>query len=132
MNIIAQRTRHLAPLHLRYALMRMQNKNIYIFTMTTALNRSRTCITGCGTHNHHTLITLSEHMIQQTTEQLQSKVFKGQSWTMEQFHHPLITIQLAQRSHSTVLKHTICVFQNRYKVSIFNTTCYKGTHYSKS
>src|SRR5699024_6013576 len=75
-NIIAQRTGHLTTLYFRYPLMRVQNKDINILATAAAFNRSRTGITRGRTHNHHSLIALSEKVIEQTAKQLQCKVFK--------------------------------------------------------
>ena len=56
---------HLTTLNFGHAIVRVQNKDIDIFTATTAFNRRRTGVTRGGTHNHHFLIALGENIVEQ-------------------------------------------------------------------
>ena len=65
--------------------MRMQNKNIDVLTSPTTFDCRTSGVARGGPHNDHFFATTRQHMIEQSSEKLKSKIFKGQRGPLEEF-----------------------------------------------
>ncbi|RML33780.1 hypothetical protein ALQ97_200018 [Pseudomonas savastanoi pv. glycinea] len=59
-----------------------------------------------------------QHVVQQTTEQLQGEILERQGRSVEQLHHPFVTVELTQRGNGVVGKDAIGLFQDLLEVGV--------------
>ena len=128
-NVLAEDGRHLPTLNFRNAVVRMQNEDVDVVATTAPFDGGRTGITRGGTEDHHALATLLQHIIEQATEQLQSKILERQRRAVEQLEHPFVTVELTQRRNSAVGERTVGFFKDILEVHIRNATADKRAHH---
>ena len=87
-NVVAEDGGHLPALHFRHALVRVQDEDIDVLATAAAFDGSRTGVTGGGSHDHHALATLGQHVVEQTAEQLQGEILKAKvgPWNSSSTH----------------------------------------------
>ncbi|KPZ07748.1 Uncharacterized protein ALO94_05568 [Pseudomonas syringae pv. spinaceae] len=129
MNVIAKDGGHLPTLNIRYTVVRVQDEDIDVIAATAAFDGRRTGIARSGTDDHHTLAALGQHVVQQTTEQLQGKVLECQGRAVEQLKHPLVAVQLAQRRDRAVGEDTIGFFQDLLEIGVRNASGHERAHH---
>ena len=115
-DVITLHRGHLAALNFRHPLVRMQDKDIHVLAATAAFNSGRAGITGGSPHDHHVLVTLFQNIVEQATQKLQGEVLERQRGATEQFHHPLVGIQLYQRRDGLVREHAVGFVQHLAEV----------------
>ena len=130
-NVVTGHGGHLPALHFRDALVRVQDKDVHVLAPAAALDGGRTGITGGGTHDHHVLLTLFQHVVQQAAEQLQGEILERQRGATEQLHHPFIGVQLHQRGHRLVGEHAVGVFQHCPEIIFGNSLFHERVHHVK-
>ena len=111
MDVVAEDSGHLPALHFRHALVRVQDEDIDVLATAAAFDGCRTGVTGGGSHDHHALATLGQHVVEQTAEQLQDEILEGQGRTVEQLEYPLVAVQLAQRGNGAMGENAIGLFR---------------------
>ncbi|MNF84480.1 hypothetical protein D3C84_668440 [compost metagenome] len=98
--------------------MRVHDEDVDVVAGLAAFDGGRAGVAGGGAHDHHALVALGQHVVEQTAEQLQGEVLERQGRALEQLEHPLVGAQLGQRRHCLVGEHAVGVFQNLLEVGI--------------
>jgi len=124
-NIITHNCCHLSSLHFRHSVMRVQNKNIHMIRMTTTFKRCRSCITGSRTKNYDPLIVLLEHIVQQPTQHLKSKILKSQGRTMVKLQQIIVASKTAQGRNLFMIEFTVAFFNYSLKFGVGNFAIHK-------
>ena len=129
MDVVAEDGGHLPTLHLGHPVVRVHDEDVDVFAGLAALDGRRAGVAAGGPHDHHALAPLAQHMVEQTTEQLQGEILEGQGRAVEQLQHPLIAVQLAQRRHGVMGEHTVGFLKNPLEVRVTDAAGDKGAHH---
>ena len=105
MNVLTEDGGHLPTLHLGHPVVRVHDKDVDVVAGLATFDGRRPRIPRSGAHNHHALVALGQHVVEQTAEQLQGEVLERQGRAVEQFQHPFVAIQLTQRRHGAMGEH---------------------------
>ncbi len=132
MNVLTEDGGHLPTLHLRHALVRVQDEDIDVFAVLAPFDGRRAGVAGGSADDHHALAALFQHVVEQATEQLQGKVLERQGRAVEQLQYPLVAVQLAQRCDGAMGKHAVRLFQDLFKIRIRNAAGDERAHHSES
>ncbi len=108
--------------------MRVQDEDVDVLATAAAFDGRRAGITRGGAHDHHALATLGQHVVEQAAEQLQGEVLERQGRAMEQFEHPLIAVQLAQRGDGTMGEDAVGFLEDSLEIRIWNAASHERAH----
>ncbi len=129
MDVLAENRGHLATLHFGHTVVRVQNEDVDVFAVLAAFDGRRAGVTRGGADDDHALTAFFQHVVEQTTEQLQSEVLERQSRAVEQLQHPFVAVQLTQRRHGAVREHTVGFFKDLFEIGIRNAAGNERTHH---
>ncbi|MNQ89728.1 hypothetical protein D3C85_1050440 [compost metagenome] len=128
MDVLAENRGHLATLHLGHTVVRVQDEDVDVFAVLAAFDGGRAGITGSSADDHHALAALFQHVVEQTTEQLQGEVLERQGRAVEQLQHPFVAVQLTQRRNGAVGEHAVGFFKNLFEIGVRNAAGDERAH----
>ncbi|MCO7519471.1 hypothetical protein NJG22_19915 [Pseudomonas sp. VA159-2] len=128
-DVVAEDGGHLPALHFRHALVRVQDEDVDVVATAATFDGSRAGVATGGADDHHALAALDQHMVEQAAEQLQGEVLERQGRAMEQLHHPLVAVELAQRCHRGVGEVAIGFFEDLLEVGIGDAALDERAHH---
>ena len=89
--------RHLPPLHIRYATLRMEHEDVHMGAICHGLDGGGPRIAGGCTNDGKMLVPLGEEALEQEPKELEGDILECQSPPMEQFEQILTLIELQSR-----------------------------------
>ena len=98
---------HLATLHLADAALRIQNHHRDVAARLHAVDRGRARIAARGTDHRDALAARCEHVVKESSDELQRDVFERQRRAVEQLEQPAVLPQFAQRRHERITERRI-------------------------
>ena len=128
-DVVALDGGHLATLHFGHAVVRVQDEDVDVLAGLAAFDGRRAGVAGGGADDHHALVALGQHVVEQATQQLQGEVLEGQGRAVEQLQHPLVAVQLTQRRHGAVGEHRVGVFEDLLEVGVRDAAGHERAHH---
>nr|WP_263974802.1 hypothetical protein [Pseudomonas muyukensis] len=129
MDVVAEDGGHLPALHFRHTLVRVQDEDVDVVATAATFDGGRAGVATGGADDHHALAALDQHMVEQAAEQLQGEVLERQGRAVEQLHHPLVAVELAQRRHRGMGEVAVGFFEDLLEVGIGDAAVDERAHH---
>ncbi|MNO90249.1 hypothetical protein D3C76_817560 [compost metagenome] len=128
-DVVAEDRGHLPALHFRHALVRVQDEDVDVVATAATFDGGGTGVTAGGADDHHALVALGQHVVEQATEQLQGEVLERQGRAVEQLQHPLVAVQLTQRRDRGVGELAVGFFEDLLEVGVGDAAFDERAHH---